>query len=150
MFINERGKPFGRMGIGPHDRTGWRAAGRPFSVLRHSTSYALAARGMDTRRLQHFLGHASITNTVRYTAMSLEPFISGPDQLTTFRPSSVGERQPSLSRRRATFLFRPDRDNSKFISFNHRERSPHFLSCILHPIALLTLAIDVRGLHLVC
>ena len=27
---------------------------------------------MDTRRLQHFLGHASIT--VRYTAMSLEPF----------------------------------------------------------------------------
>jgi hypothetical protein len=35
---------------------------------------ALAARGMDTRRLQHFLGHASITNTVRYTAMSPEPF----------------------------------------------------------------------------
>ena len=29
---------------------------------------------MDTRRLQHFLGHSSITNTVRYTAMSPEPF----------------------------------------------------------------------------
>jgi hypothetical protein len=30
---------------------------------------------MDTRRLQHFLGHASITNnTARYTAMSPEPF----------------------------------------------------------------------------
>jgi site-specific recombinase XerD len=42
--------------------------------LRHSTGYALAAKGMDTRRLQHFLGHASITNTVRYTAMSPEPF----------------------------------------------------------------------------
>ena len=26
---------------------------------------ALAGRGMDTRRLQHFLGHDSITNTVR-------------------------------------------------------------------------------------
>ena len=26
------------------------------------------------RRLQHFLGHASITNTVRYTAMTPEPF----------------------------------------------------------------------------
>ena len=39
-------------------------------MLRHSTGYALAARGMDTRRLQHYLGHASITNTVRYTAMS--------------------------------------------------------------------------------
>jgi type 1 fimbriae regulatory protein FimB len=46
----------------------------PFPVdvhmLRHSTGYALAAKGMDTGRLQHFLGHASITNTVRYTAMS--------------------------------------------------------------------------------
>jgi hypothetical protein len=29
---------------------------------------------MDTRRFQHFLGHASITNTERYTAMSPEPF----------------------------------------------------------------------------
>jgi len=50
----------------------------PFPVhvhmLRHSTGYALAGKGMDTRRLQHFLGHASITNTVRYTAMSPEPF----------------------------------------------------------------------------
>jgi site-specific recombinase XerD len=47
------------------------------NMLRHSTGYALAARGMDTRRLrrlQHFLGHATITNTVRYTAMSPEPF----------------------------------------------------------------------------
>ena len=43
-------------------------------MLRHSTGYALAGRGMDTRRLQHFLGHASITNTVRYTAMSPDPF----------------------------------------------------------------------------
>jgi site-specific recombinase XerD len=75
VFINERGQPFGRMGI--EERAG-EAAGLPFPfhvhMLRHSTGYALAARGMDTRRLQHFLGHASITNTVRYTAMSLEPF----------------------------------------------------------------------------
>ena len=53
-------------------------ANLPFPIhvhmLRHSTGYALAAKGMDTRRLQHFLGHASITNTVRYTAMSPEPF----------------------------------------------------------------------------
>ncbi len=50
----------------------------PFPVhvhmLRHSTGYSLAAKGMDTRRLQHYLGHASITNTVKYTAMSPEPF----------------------------------------------------------------------------
>jgi type 1 fimbriae regulatory protein FimB/type 1 fimbriae regulatory protein FimE len=43
-------------------------------MLRHSCGYALANKGMDTRRLQHYLGHASITNTVRYTAMSPEPF----------------------------------------------------------------------------
>jgi hypothetical protein len=31
-------------------------------------------QGLDTWRLQHFLGHASMTNTARYTAMSREPF----------------------------------------------------------------------------
>ena len=74
VFVNERGQPFGRMGIGRMVERAAEAAGLPFPVhvhmLRHSTGYALAARGMDTRRLQHFLGHASITNTVRYTAMS--------------------------------------------------------------------------------
>jgi site-specific recombinase XerD len=78
LFINERGQPFGRMGIGRMIERAGEAARLPFPVhvhmLRHSTGYALAARGMDTRRLQHFLGHASITNTVRYTAMSPEPF----------------------------------------------------------------------------
>ena len=78
VFINERGQPFGRMGIGRMIERAGEAAGLPFPVhvhmLRHSSGYALAARGMDTRRLQHFLGHASITNTVRYTAMSPEPF----------------------------------------------------------------------------
>jgi site-specific recombinase XerD len=78
VFINERGQPFGRMGIGRMIERAGEAAGLPFPVhvpmLWHSTGYALAARGMDTRRLQHFLGHASITNTVRYTAMSPEAF----------------------------------------------------------------------------
>jgi site-specific recombinase XerD len=78
VFINECGRPFGRMGIGRMIERAGEAAGLPFPVhvhmLRHSSGYALAARGMDTRRLQHFLGHASITNTVRYTAMSPEPF----------------------------------------------------------------------------
>jgi type 1 fimbriae regulatory protein FimB/type 1 fimbriae regulatory protein FimE len=78
VFINERGQPFGRMGIGRMIERAGEAAGLAFPVhvhmLRHSTGYALAARGMDTRRLQHFLGHAAITNTVRYTAMSPEPF----------------------------------------------------------------------------
>jgi site-specific recombinase XerD len=71
VFLNERGQPFGRMGIGRMIERAGEAAELPFPVhvhmLRHSTGYALASRGMDTRRLQHFLGHASITNTVRYT-----------------------------------------------------------------------------------
>jgi type 1 fimbriae regulatory protein FimB/type 1 fimbriae regulatory protein FimE len=78
LFVNERGQPFGRMGIARMVERAGKAANLPFPVhvhmLRHSTGYALANRGMDTRRLQHYLGHASITNTVRYTAMRAEPF----------------------------------------------------------------------------
>jgi site-specific recombinase XerD len=78
VFQNERGQPFGRMGIARMIERAGEAAKLTFPVhvhmLRHSTGYALANRGMDTRRLQHFLGHASITNTVRYTQMSPEPF----------------------------------------------------------------------------
>jgi type 1 fimbriae regulatory protein FimB/type 1 fimbriae regulatory protein FimE len=78
VFVNERGQPFGRMGIARMIERAGEAAKLSFPVhvhmLRHSTGYALANKGMDTRRLQHFLGHASITNTVRYTAMSPEPF----------------------------------------------------------------------------
>src|SRR5262249_53124129 len=78
VFVNERGQPFGRMGIARMIERAGEAAKLPFPVhvhmLRHSTGYALANRGMDTRRLQHYLGHASITNTTRYTAMSPEPF----------------------------------------------------------------------------
>jgi site-specific recombinase XerD len=78
VFLNERGQPFHRMGIARMIERAGEAAKLSFPVhvhmLRHSTGYALANRGMDTRRLQHFLGHASITNTVKYTAMSPEPF----------------------------------------------------------------------------
>src|SRR6478736_1570508 len=78
VFVTERGQPFSRMGIARMIERAGEAAKLPFPVhvhmLRHSTGHALANRGMDTRRLQHFLGHASITNTVRYTAMSPDPF----------------------------------------------------------------------------
>jgi site-specific recombinase XerD len=78
VFTSERGQPFGRMGIARMIERAGETAKLSFPVhvhmLRHSTGYALANRGMDTRRLQHFLGHASITNTVKYTAMSPEPF----------------------------------------------------------------------------
>ena len=78
VFLNERGQPFGRKGIALMIERAGEAAKFGFAIhvhmLRHSTGYALANKGLDTRRLQHFLGHASITNTVRYTAMSPEPF----------------------------------------------------------------------------
>ena len=78
VFVNERRQPFGRMGIGRMIERAGETAKLPFPVhvhmLRHSTGFALAGKGMDTRRLQHYLGHASITNTVGYTAMSPEPF----------------------------------------------------------------------------
>jgi type 1 fimbriae regulatory protein FimB/type 1 fimbriae regulatory protein FimE len=78
MFVNERGDPFKRAGVARLIQRAGKAAGIPFPIhahmLRHACGYALANRGMDTRRLQHYLGHASITNTVRYSAMSPEPF----------------------------------------------------------------------------
>ncbi|MGA7386642.1 MAG: tyrosine-type recombinase/integrase [Pseudolabrys sp.] len=78
VFVNERGQLFGRMGIGRMIERASETAKLPFPVhahmLRHSTGFALPGKGMDTRRLQHYLGHASITNTVGYTAMSPEPF----------------------------------------------------------------------------
>jgi type 1 fimbriae regulatory protein FimB/type 1 fimbriae regulatory protein FimE len=43
-------------------------------MLRHGCGYKLANDGMDTRRLQAFLGHRNIQNTVRYAALSPAPF----------------------------------------------------------------------------
>jgi hypothetical protein len=42
--------------------------------VRFGAELAECRRLAAPRRLQHFLGRASITNTVRYTAMSPEPF----------------------------------------------------------------------------
>lgn len=38
--------------------------------LRHTCGYELAMRGPDTRRLQVYLGHASISSTVVYTDLA--------------------------------------------------------------------------------
>ena len=40
-------------------------------MLRHSTGFKLANDGKDTRSIQHYLGHRSIQNTMRYTELSL-------------------------------------------------------------------------------
>jgi site-specific recombinase XerD len=43
-------------------------------MLRHATGYALANKGMDTRSLQDYLGHANIQNTVGYTQLNANRF----------------------------------------------------------------------------
>jgi len=68
VFMSERGAPmsavaFRRMvtRLGP-------AAKMPFGIhphmLRHSTGFKLANQGVDTRSLQHYLGHKNIQHTV--------------------------------------------------------------------------------------
>ncbi|MBD2472437.1 tyrosine-type recombinase/integrase [Nostoc sp. FACHB-145] len=53
-------------------------AGLPFRVhahmLRHSTGYYLANRGIDTRTIQSYLGHKNIQHTVRYTELASTKF----------------------------------------------------------------------------
>ena len=41
-------------------------------MLRHSCGYALAQKGIDTRRIQEWLGHRDIRHTSHYTALSGE------------------------------------------------------------------------------
>jgi len=43
-------------------------------MLRHACGYKLANQGVDTRSLQHYLGHKNIQHTVRYTELSPERF----------------------------------------------------------------------------
>jgi type 1 fimbriae regulatory protein FimE len=43
-------------------------------MLRHACGYKLANQGVDTRSLQHYLGHKNIQHTVRYAELSPERF----------------------------------------------------------------------------
>ena len=45
-----------------------------FHMLRHSCGYALANKGIDTRAIQDWLGHVSLTHPPRYTALSQTRF----------------------------------------------------------------------------
>jgi site-specific recombinase XerD len=49
-------------------------------MIRHACGYALANKGHDTRAIQGWLGHRSITSTAVYTAPGAEPiqgFLAG-------------------------------------------------------------------------
>jgi type 1 fimbriae regulatory protein FimB/type 1 fimbriae regulatory protein FimE len=74
VFLSERKAPLSVDGAQKLIERLGVAAGLPFPIhahmLRHAAGYALAARGIDTRTLQTFMGHRSISNTVVYTAVA--------------------------------------------------------------------------------
>jgi integrase len=74
VFSSERDAPFtvggfrrmvGRLGV----KAGFTFMVHPH-MFRHACGYKLANQGVDTRSLQHYLGHRNIQHTVKYTAMS--------------------------------------------------------------------------------
>jgi type 1 fimbriae regulatory protein FimB/type 1 fimbriae regulatory protein FimE len=74
VFLSERKAPLSVDGAQKLIERLGVAAELPFPIhahmLRHAAGYALAARGIDTRTLQVFMGHRSIANTVVYTAVA--------------------------------------------------------------------------------
>jgi type 1 fimbriae regulatory protein FimB/type 1 fimbriae regulatory protein FimE len=78
IFVSERLAPLSVAGYQRMVARAGEAAGFPFLVhshmLRHSCGYKLANDGQDTRAIQHYLGHRSITSTVRYTALAPDRF----------------------------------------------------------------------------
>jgi len=80
IFTTERGAPFTTAGFRKMFTRLGVAAGIGFPVnchaLRHGCGFTLANDGVDTRAIQDYLGHKSITNTVRYSRLSPERFKS--------------------------------------------------------------------------
>jgi type 1 fimbriae regulatory protein FimB/type 1 fimbriae regulatory protein FimE len=74
VFLSERKAPLSVDGAQKLTERLGESAELPFPIhahmLRHAAGYALAARGVDTRTLQAFMGHKSIANTVIYTAVA--------------------------------------------------------------------------------
>lgn len=78
LFVSERGKALTRAAI---NKLMTRCAelaeldikAHPH-MLRHACGYYLANQGYDTRLIQEWLGHRSITSTEKYTALNAERF----------------------------------------------------------------------------
>src|SRR5262249_22661892 len=78
VFNTERGSPVTRAWfLKMLNRLGV-VAKLPFQVhphmLRHACGFKLANDGVDTRALQHYLGHKNIQHTVRYTELRSDRF----------------------------------------------------------------------------
>jgi integrase len=78
VFMSERGAPMSAVAFRRMVTRLGQAAKMPFGIhphmLRHSTGFKLAYQGVDTRSLQHYLGHKNIQHTVRYSELSPDRF----------------------------------------------------------------------------
>jgi type 1 fimbriae regulatory protein FimB/type 1 fimbriae regulatory protein FimE len=78
VFTSERGAPFAPDSLNKQIKRLGAKTSLPFPVhfhmLRHARGYVLVADGMDIRAIQAYLGHAAIQHTIRYAALSAEPF----------------------------------------------------------------------------
>lgn len=78
VFISERGAPLTTAAVRKIVARAGTEAELEFPVhphmLRHSTGFYLANRGIDTRAIQHYLGHRNIQHTTKYTELSPERF----------------------------------------------------------------------------
>ena len=73
VFLSERGGPWASVSFSRMiERLGdavLPGRGVHAHMLRHSTGHHLAAKGVDTRRIQDYLGHKSISSTKIYTTL---------------------------------------------------------------------------------
>jgi type 1 fimbriae regulatory protein FimB/type 1 fimbriae regulatory protein FimE len=78
VFGSERGGPVTESNVRKMIARAGQRARIPFRVhphmLRHAAGYKLANDGRDTRSIQSYLGHSSITSTVRYTELAPQRF----------------------------------------------------------------------------
>ncbi len=79
LFVSERRTPLYRSAVWDMIGKFGKAAGLEHldihpHMLRHSTGYALVNKGTDIRIIQGYLGHRSITSTVRYTKLDSKRF----------------------------------------------------------------------------
>jgi type 1 fimbriae regulatory protein FimB/type 1 fimbriae regulatory protein FimE len=78
VFVSERKAPLSTAGVRKMLARAGKMAKIGFPVhphqLRHATGYVLANRGVDTRTLQHYMGHKKIEHTVRYSALDSNRF----------------------------------------------------------------------------
>jgi integrase len=78
VFVSERGSTFTTAGFARMIERAAAGAGLEFKahphMLRRACGYALANKGHDTRAIQGWLGHRSITSTAVYTALAPNRF----------------------------------------------------------------------------